>query len=123
MVSRAPFSESAEKLFLLAAEDKINACVTANSVTDIYYLLHKHLHDSAQCRQALLKLFTLFKILDVTGPDCEKALELSMSDYEDALLAACAKRGKIDCIITRNLKDFSASPVKAISPEDFLKNV
>ncbi|MCL4440169.1 MAG: PIN domain-containing protein, partial [Firmicutes bacterium] len=45
MVSRAPFSESAEKLFLLAAEDKINACVTANSVTDIYYLLHKPLHD------------------------------------------------------------------------------
>ncbi|MDF9408095.1 PIN domain-containing protein [Pelotomaculum isophthalicicum JI] len=122
LVSRAPFNESAEKLFFLTAENKITACITANSVTDIYYLLHKHLHDNTQCRQALLKLFTLFKILDVTGSDCEKALEMPMPDYEDALLAACAKRGKVDCIITRNQKDFSVSPVKALSPEDFLKN-
>ncbi|MCG9969200.1 PIN domain-containing protein [Pelotomaculum terephthalicicum JT] len=122
MVSRAPFNESAEKLFLLAAEDKITAFITANSVTDIYYLLHKHLHDNTQCRQALLKIFTIFKILDVTGSDCEKALELlTMPDYEDALLATCAKRGKVDCIITRNLKDFSVSPVNALSPDDFLK--
>lgn len=92
-------------------------------MTDIYCLLHKQLHDDTQCRQALLKLFTLFSILDVTGSDCEKALELPIPDYEDALLDACAKRGKVDCIITRNLKDFNNSPVKTISPEDFLKSI
>lgn len=123
MVSRVPFCEAAQKLFLLAAEDKINAYITANSVTDIHYLLHKYLHDNAMCRQSLSKLFTLFSILDVTGPDCSKALELPMSDYEDALLAACAKRGKMEFIITRNLKDFTGSPVKAISPDDFLKSL
>lgn len=123
MLARAPFSESAQKLFIMAAEDKINACLTASSVTDIHYLLYRHLRDDTQCRQALLKLFTIFNILDVTGSDCEKALELPMPDYEDALLAACAKRGKVDCIITRNLKDFNGSPVKAISPDNFLKSI
>lgn len=123
LLARAPFSGSAQKLFIMAAEDKINACITASSVTDIYYLLHKHLHNDTQCRQALLKLFTLFNILDVTGSDCEKALELPMPDYQDALLAACAKRGKVNCIITRNSKGFNNSPVKAISPDDFLKSV
>lgn len=123
MVSRAPFHASAEKLFLLAAEDKISACITATSVTDIYYLLHKHLQENTKCRQALLKLFALFKILDIISSDCKKALELPMTDYEDALLATCAKREKANWIVTRNLKDFSASPVRALSPDDFLKSI
>jgi predicted nucleic acid-binding protein len=43
-----------------------------------------------------------------------------MADYEDALLAACAKRSKVDLIITRNLRDFDESLVEAITPDDFL---
>lgn len=105
VISRPPHNVSAEKLFLLAAEDKLNAAITASSVTDIYYLLHKHLHDADQAKQVLLKLFSLFEVLDVTRSDCEKALSMPMSDYEDALLATCAKRRKLDLIITRNLKD------------------
>lgn len=122
VISRTPHHVFAEKLFLLIAEDKLNAFITASSVTDIYYLLHKHLHNENQEKQVLLKLFNLFEVLDVTGSDCEKALRMPMSDYEDALLAACAKRRKLDLIITRNLKDFAESPVKAIAPADFLTN-
>ncbi len=121
MISREPFCKPAQRLFVLAAENKINASITANCVTDIYYLMHKHVHDKDKCKQALHKLFELFSILDVTGADCEKALESPVSDYEDALLATRARRGKVDCIITRNLKDFSHSPVEAKSPDDFLK--
>jgi len=122
VTGRTPHHISAEKLFLLVAEDKLNASITASSVTDIYYLLHKHLHDAYQAKQALLKLFSLFEVLDVTGSDCEKALSIPMSDYEDALQATCAKRRKLDLIITRNLKDFVNSPVKAVGPDDFLAN-
>lgn len=120
VTGRAPFNENAKKIFLLAAEDKINASITANSVTDIYYLTRKHLQDTEEAKIVLLKLFTLFKILDVTGADCEKALELNVSDYEDSLIATCARRNKADWIISRNTKDFSNSPVPAITPNDFL---
>jgi len=123
MLSRSPFAEAAQKLFIMAAEEKINAYVTASSITDIYYLLHKHLHDNERCRQVIFKIIKIFSILDVTGSDCKKALELPMSDYEDALLAACARRGKMECIVTRNVEDFGGSPVRAVLPDDFLKNV
>jgi hypothetical protein len=43
-----------------------------------------------------------------------------MSDYEDALIATCANRNKVDWIISRNTKDFINLPVPAITPEDFL---
>ena len=123
MLLRSPFAEAAQKLFIMAAEEKINAYVTASSITDIYYLLHRHLHDNERCRQEIFKLIKIFGILDVTGSDCEKALELPIAYYKDALLAACAKRGKMEWIVTLNAKDFGGSPVMAVLPDDFLKSI
>jgi predicted nucleic acid-binding protein len=123
MLSRSPFAKAAQELFIMAAEENINAHITASSITDIYYLLHKHLHDKKRCKQEISKIIKVFNILDITGSDCKKALELPIADYEDALLAACAKRGKMECIITRNTKDFGSSPVRAVLPGDFLRSI
>jgi predicted nucleic acid-binding protein len=123
MLSRSPFAEAAQTLFIMAAEERINAYVTASTITDIYYLLHKHLHSKERCKQEITKIIKIFNILDVTGSDCVKALDLPLADYEDALLAACAKRSKIECIITRNIKDFEGSPIRAVLPADFLESI
>ena len=118
--NRPPFNDNAQKIFYFAAKEKITASITANSVTDIYYLIRKHLQSPQEAKLILLKLFSLFQIIDVTGTDCEKALELNISDYEDALQIICAQKSAIDYIITRNLKDYSDSPVPVISPGDFM---
>ncbi len=123
LINRTPYNSSAEKLFLLAAENKLTAAITANSITDIYYLLSKHLKNKDIAKQALVNLFSLFQILDVTANDCKKALILPIEDYEDALLVTCARRNKINSIITRNLKDFAESPIHAVSPDDFLASL
>ena len=121
-LSRIPFNASAEKILLLVAGEKLNASITTSSVTDIYYFLKRDYHDSNRAKEMLINFFNIFEVIDVTKSDCEKALGLPMDDYEDALLATCAKRRRIELIITRNLKDFAESPVKAISPDDFLTN-
>jgi predicted nucleic acid-binding protein len=120
LIARPQFKDDAERLFLIAADDSIVACITASTVTDIYYLLSKYLKSKVESKIVLQKLFALFTILDVTGMDCERAMELPMPDYEDALIAECANRNKIDCIVTRNVKDFASSPVRTLSPADFL---
>lgn len=94
--------------------------ITANSVTDVYYLLRKHLQNTEKAKQTLSKLFSLFQILDITENNCKNALISPISDYEDGLLATCAKRHKIDSIVTRNLKDFTESPIQAVSPDEFI---
>jgi len=43
-----------------------------------------------------------------------------MPDYEDALIATCARHTKMDYIITRNIKDFANSPVPPIAPDNFI---
>jgi len=123
LMARDPWAQSARAIMLAVAEEKAKGCITASSFTDIYYILRRGLKDKEQTKKILLGLLEVLTVLDVTGSDCGRAFELPMSDYEDALLAYCGKRHKVDCIVTRNAKHFEGSPVKAISPEDLLKNL
>ena len=123
LMTREPWAVSARAVLLAVAEEKAEGCITASTFTDLYYLLRKHLRDKEKTRQALLGLLASVNVLDVNGTDCEKAFELSINDYEDALLAWCGKRHKVDCIVTRNPKHFECSPVKATSPGELLKKL
>jgi len=49
------------------------------------------------------------------------AMSFTMSDFEDAIIAATALRETAEYIITRDIKDFAQSPVPAITPGDFLR--
>jgi predicted nucleic acid-binding protein len=60
LIARPQFKDDAEQLFLIAAEDGIVACITASSVTDIYYLLSKYLKSKVESKIVLQKLFVLF---------------------------------------------------------------
>jgi len=101
LASREPFRAEAEKIFTLAAKEKFLGFVTANSITDIYYLVKKNASD-ATAREALRNLFQVFAVVDISGEDCENALESPIDDYEDALVAACAAKIGADYIITRD---------------------
>jgi len=123
LMNREPWAEDAQDIILAIAEEKAEGFITASSFTDIYYLLRKHLKDKELTKKSLISLLELVKILDVNSTDCEKAFNVPMTDYEDALLALCGKRHKIDYIVTRNIKHFGESPVKAIESKDILLQI
>ena len=60
LIARPQFKDDAERLFLIAADDSIVACITASTVTDIYYLLSKYLKSKVESKIVLQKLFVLF---------------------------------------------------------------
>ena len=119
--SRKPFDKDAEAVFLSVANRRCVGFLTANSVTDIYYLMHKALHSQEKMKKVLGVLFSLFEILDPCGIDCRKALTSDVSDYEDAVMIEAAARAEIDCIVTRNLKDYAGAPMPVYSPEQFVE--
>ena len=94
---------------------------SAKSVTDIYYLTHRLTHSDAETRKILSKLFTLFHLLDTTSLDCRKAISSEIGDYEDAIMVETAIRSEIDCIVTRNVKDYTKSFVKVCEPVTLIK--
>ena len=120
LASREPFRADAENICMLAAEEKIQCFVTANSATDIYYLVRKNTSE-ATARDALRNLFHLFSVADVTGEDCTAALDSSVGEYEDALVAVCAARLGVDCIVTRDQDFLRAQTVcPVVDPARFL---
>ena len=123
LTSREPWNKSAEKIFLMAANQTIEMYITASSATDIYYLIRKHLHNTETAKRIMEKLFSLTGILDVTANDCIDALASAINDYEDAVVEKVACRKDMDYIVTRNIKDYQAGGIKIILPDDFVKLV
>lgn len=116
-----PGRQNALKLIRAVSEEKILGIVTANSITDIYYLSRKGIGDQA-AREAILDLLSIFDIAPVDGDACSMALNEPMSDYEDAVLAVCAAREEADYIVTGDQTFLTApSPVQPVTPSDLLK--
>ncbi|MCD8120342.1 MAG: PIN domain-containing protein [Lachnospiraceae bacterium] len=111
--------EVAQNLFLAVAQEMMEGYVTANSVTDIYYISKKILGD-ADARTAIRNLIALFDVIPIDGEICENALDLSMSDFEDAIVSVCASDVDADYIVTRDDGFLKAegNTVTAINPYD-----
>lgn len=121
--NREPFAENAQQIFLLAANRKFTGYVTAKSVTDIYYLLHRCTHNDKETRNMLNKLLIIFGIMDTAGEDCRHALISDVSDYEDAVMIETAKRSDADCIVTRNTKDYVHADITVYTPDEFISKI
>ena len=98
------------------AEAGGEAAVAWHSLTNCAYLLKGG-------GPFLKKLLEVVEVAPVASTDAHHALQLRMRDLEDAFQAAAALAWKADFIVTRNLSDYRNSPVRAISPADFLKRV
>ena len=63
----------------------------------------------------------LFELLDTAGIDCRKAISAEIADFEDAVMVETALRCGMDCIITRNVKDYEKSQIEIYQPNEFLE--
>jgi len=118
--NRVDFAPTSAKILMLSENSKIIGMITASTVTDIYYILGRHIKERRRLNTLVQKLLTTVRLVDVLATDVTEAFNLAMEDFEDALFAQCAKRVKADYIVTRNTKDFVDSPVQSIEPDDFL---
>jgi len=118
--NREPFFKESYQIIRLGLEGRIETLVSASDITNVYYIVRKFIHDPVITREKIHLLSNFVNICACTPEDVNKALVLFMPDFEDAVIAAAAKREKADYIITRNTDDFADSPVPAISPSQFL---
>ena len=123
IIGRKPFDKDAQILLLLCADDRLNGSITANSLTDIHYLLFRKFHNEKTVRNIINNLLKSISILNTTNFECINALYSNVHDYEDAIQVESAVRNNIDLIITRNLKDYKFSSVPVCSPADCLKKL
>ncbi|MDI9470434.1 MAG: PIN domain-containing protein [Bacillota bacterium] len=123
MQTREPFHKAAENILLGSALNKISGCITANSITDIYYIGYRITKDRKKSLDQINKLLVIFEVLDVNAVDCKNASLSEIEDFEGALLVETAVRHDMECIVTRNIKDFKGADIPVYLPDEFLKLV
>jgi predicted nucleic acid-binding protein len=116
---REEFFDDSYAVLRVAAKGWIEVFIPAGNIADVHYIIRKS-KKAVAAREAIASLLQLVDACDTTASDVSSALSLGIGDFEDAILAATARREKAEYIITRNEKDFVNSPVPAISPAEFL---
>ena len=120
ILKREPFAQDALDCLERLIGNRAKVWLTASTITDIFYVTRRALHDAVAAKGVVAKLLNAFQIASVDQTDCVKALDVDMNDYEDALVSVCAKKVKAEYIITQNTKHFAQSSVPAMKPADFL---
>lgn len=113
------YADSAAVLSAARSGDFI-AVVAAHAVTTIFYLVERGANTST-ANQTVDWLLQHFEIPAADKAILMHARTLQFSDFEDAVVAAIAAKYGCDYIVSRNAADFNSSPIKAISPADFLQ--
>ena len=121
LLQREPFFESSKSVLRLCEDRKVQGFLSASSVTDIFYIVKKGLQSTDAAYKALGSVLDIVKVLTVTNEDVLNAYMFKASDFEDCLLATCAKSNKCAAIVTRNKKDFLDFGITLLSPEELLK--
>jgi predicted nucleic acid-binding protein len=123
LLARKPFVNNSAKVLQMAEKCEIICYITANSVTDILYILKKYVKNRSERETIVRNLFEIVDIVSVTKKDIYKSFDYGYTDFEDALQYQCAKKLKAQYIITRNEKDFKDTEINVISPDRFIENI
>lgn len=117
---RKPFSDHAARVLSLCESKEIIAYVTSVIISNVYYILRQNArHDKVI--EKLRVLVSITEILNCDKTVISKALDSKFTDFEDAIQNYSVElSGKVDVILTHNIKDFKNSALSVMTPENYL---
>lgn len=123
LLEREPFAEDSYKVLSLCEEHKLDGFVSASCITDIFYLVKKYTQNTDTAYMAVGKVLEIVKVCSVTNNDVLTAFQKKAKDFEDCLVATCAKAIHCDCIVTRNKKDFENFEISVLAPSEIIQQI
>jgi predicted nucleic acid-binding protein len=121
IADRRPFSKFAVKIFSKAEDQKIKLYTSSHSIAATHYLLKKYI-DEKVLREVLYNVLDYLNVIAIDQDILKKGLKSKHTDFEDALQIISAYTiEKIDCIVTRNIKDFKDAEVPILTPDELVK--
>lgn len=118
-LERQPHHSNSEEILLRLARQEFVGYVSSITPVNTYYFGRK-LKGKDLALKAVRRLVRLVEIAYTTKEVLQDAFALGFSDYEDAVQCASAIAEGLDAIVTRNPKDYAASPIQVYSPSEFL---
>lgn len=123
LTDRQPFSLQAAKLFNYSLLGKVTIYISGISYNNIYYIVRQSLSNDETIK-LLIDLFEMTEIIDVTKAIISQSLKMDWKDFEDAIQYNCALSvTRMDCIVTRNTKDFKKSTLAVMTPQEAVNSL
>jgi predicted nucleic acid-binding protein len=116
---REPFYEASAGILAAVETGRIQGYMAAHSLTTLFYLIQKD-KSSAEAHATITNLLQFIQVAPVDQGTIEQALNLDYSDFEDAVQMISAVQCKVDCLVTRNVKDYQPALLPVVKPVDFL---
>ena len=119
---REPFYTASANLLAAVEAGRVKGYIAAHSITTLFYLIKKD-RSAAEARVTITNLLQFIKIAIIDRGAIEQALNLDYRDYEDAVQMISAVQCKVDCLITRNVKDYEPTLLPVLQPVEFLSTL
>jgi predicted nucleic acid-binding protein len=122
ILDRKPHNEFSNELINLCEKNEIGGYTSSLVVANIYYIINK-ISSHQKAIQAISKIRSLVTVLSFTDKEIGGSINAEFGDFEDGVQYFIAVNNKIDCIITRNTKDFQKASISVLTPKEFLQTL
>ena len=113
-------SDASKTVLELSEQDSHHLYISAHIVTTFAYLLEESNVPISQIQYHINWLVETFTVVPVDSTLLKNALKSRITDYEDAVIEQAGITCGATTIITRNVKDFKASSLPALKPEEYI---
>jgi predicted nucleic acid-binding protein len=122
LLNRSPWVADSQAVWEANHQQQIQGQIVATSVTNLFYIARK-LVGQPLALQGVRDRLAAFDVIPVNQTILHDATALPGSDFEDNVTIRCAVVSGTEAIVTRNLADFSDSPVPAFWPAELLSRL
>ena len=123
LANRQPFYKSSSEVYKIGLSNKIIFYTSSNTLSTLHYLLKKFVSED-KIRDALDEITDIVKIIPVDLNIIKKSLKSNHKDFEDAIQIISAQSiNDMDCIVTRDLKDYKYAEINVFTPDEFLNTL
>ena len=123
VANRMPFSKDAITIFNYCQRNKINLFCTSHSIATLHYVAKKVI-DEKELRLIIKDLLNVVSVIAITETIIKKSLKSNHKDFEDAIQIVSAQSiSSINCIITRDLKDYKYAEINVFTPDEFINSL
>jgi len=116
LLDRKSHAEASAAAWATVESGRAGGMLAAHAVTTIHCLVQKEIGNIG-AKRVISAMLTVFGVAAVDVGVVQEALQLPISDFEDAVTAAAARVAGCEYIVTRDPKGFRGSPVRTIPPE------
>ena len=123
IASRPKSFPDSSTFFTSAEATKHHLTLPLSGYTTIFYLLEQIIGKKGSINFLRGIQQRGVELIPFTPKEVTAAQALPLRDFEDACVVASAMSSLCDLIVTRNVKDFKNSPIKALEPKQALKKL